>query len=390
MNGSDLVILPHGEKLINKVVDAPRKQKLLEKAKKMKSLVINKRTLSDLELLAVGGYSPLEGFMTQDDYLNVLKNLRLTCGLVWSIPITLSISKENVMDFSVGEDIALKGTNNEIYGVLHLTQKYLYDPEYEAKCVYGTLDQNHPGVHLTLNKGYYNLAGPITLLKRAYEPYFQEYVHDPIHTRGRFQENGWESIVAFQTRNPIHRAHEFIQKSALEQVDGLFIHPLVGDTKQDDIPADIRFKSYQVLLENYFPKQNVMLSTFPASMRYAGPREAIFHALIRKNYGCSHFIVGRDHAGVGDYYGTYDAQDIFNRFKKEEIGIEILKFEHAFYCEICDQMATSKTCPHDKSRHLYLSGTKVREMLRDGQIPPKEFTRPEVAKALVDGLKKHG
>ena len=380
-------IAAHGTKLINRIASPEQKQEFLSKADSLPRVELDERAVSDLEMIAIGGFSPLTGFMNQSDYKRVVSQMRLTNGVAWSIPITLSVTEEVANSFKEGDLIRLDNQNGEFIGVLEFSEKYHYDKKQEAINVYRTDEDKHPGVQVVYNQGSVNIAGDVWLLERKENPQFPKYQIDPAESRKMFREKGWKTIVGFQTRNPIHRAHEYIQKCALETVDGLFLHPLVGATKSDDIPADVRMRCYEILLENYYPDDRVILAINPAAMRYAGPREAIFHALVRKNYGCTHFIVGRDHAGVGDYYGTYDAQHIFDEFEPGELGIIPMKFEHAFYCTRTKQMATAKTSPSKKEERIHLSGTKVREMLRRGESPPAEFSRPEVAAELVRAMR---
>jgi sulfate adenylyltransferase len=381
-------IAPHGGQLINRIATPKERDEFLAQAEKLPRIQMDERATSDLVMIAIGGFSPLNGFMEQDDYESVVDDLRLTSGLPWSVPVTLSVTEEEAEPLKEGGWVRLDDPSGKFVGVLELTQKYRYNKTHEATNVYGTDEEQHPGVKVIYEQGAINLAGPIWLLERQPHPQFPKYQIDPAQSRQMFAERGWKTVVGFQTRNPIHRAHEYIQKCALEIVDGLFLHPLVGATKSDDIPAEVRMRCYEIMMDLYFPQNRVILAINPSAMRYAGPREAIFHALIRKNYGCTHFIVGRDHAGVGDYYGTYDAQHIFDQFTLDEMGIIPMKFEHAFYCTRTKQMSTSKTSPSKKEERIHLSGTKVRAMLRQGELPPPEFSRPEVAAELAKAMQK--
>jgi sulfate adenylyltransferase len=376
-------IAPHGGELVNRIATSAQKEEFLSKADFLPRVQLDERAVSDLEMIAIGGFSPLTGFMNQADYNGVVEDMHLANSTAWSIPVTLSVSADVAASLQEGSYVRLDNTAGKYIGVLYLTEKYTYDKKREAVKVYRTDDEKHPGVQVLYSQGEVYLAGDVLLFQRDAHPLFPKYQIDPAESRKMFAEKGWKTIVGFQTRNPIHRAHEYIQKCAMETVDGLFLHPLVGATKEDDIPADVRMRCYEILLENHYPQERVILAINPAAMRYAGPREAIFHALVRKNYGCTHFIVGRDHAGVGDYYGTYDAQYIFDEFAPGELGITPMMFEHAFYCLRTKQMATTKTSPSTPEERVHLSGTKVREMLRRGELPPPEFSRPEVAAELA-------
>jgi sulfate adenylyltransferase len=372
---TDHLVKPHGGVLVDRTGERPDDLDALDK------LTLTSRELSDLDMLASGALSPLDGFMGADDYERVLEDMHLANGLPWALPVCLAVDEA-----PVGDRVVLADETGRPLALLEVHEAFDYDKEREAERCFRTTDAEHPGVERLYAQKPRYLAGRVTVFERA-EPAFPELALDPAETRVLFAERGWRRVVGFQTRNPIHRAHEYLTKGALETVDGLLIHPLVGDTKSDDVPAATRVECYRVLLEGYYPSDRVVLSAFPAAMRYAGPREAIWHAICRKNYGCSHFIVGRDHAGVGSYYGTYDAQLIFDELEPHELDIEPMFFEHAFWCRACGQMATPKTCPHGGDDHVFLSGTKVRELLAAGELPPKEFSRPEVAAVLIDAYR---
>ncbi|HUX05866.1 MAG TPA: sulfate adenylyltransferase [Acidobacteriota bacterium] len=383
-----MAIKPHGGKLISRLCSPEEKGELLARARELPQSLLSKRGISDLELLATGVYSPLQGFMTSEAYRSVVKTMRLPNGLPWALPIVHAVPKDFADGLGEGDEIALIDSEGAVLGMMEVNDKFTFDPETEAKEVYRTTDTEHPGVAMLHEMPPVLLGGPVTAINLpVHEPIFQKYLLTPRESRYFFNYKGWERIVAFQTRNPIHRAHEYLQKCALEMVDALLIHPLVGETKAGDIPADVRMECYEVLIDKYFPMERAYLSVFPAAMRYAGPREAIFHAICRKNYGCTHFIVGRDHAGVGNYYGTYDAQKIFSEFEPGEIGITPIFFDYTFYCRACGHMASDKTCPHDTGDHVFLSGTKVREMLKDGKDLPDEFTRPEISQILMEAYR---
>src|SRR5256884_3615208 len=369
------LIAPHGGYLVDRTGPRPDNVDSLEQ------VALTSRELSDLDMLASGALSPLEGFMGRDDYDRVLEEMRLAKGIPWALPVCLAVDHEPQSD-----EVTLTDEDGKPFAVLEMDEVYEYDKEREARNAFRTTDDAHPGVaRLYAQKPKY-LAGRVTIFERG-EPAFPKLAKDPAETRAEFESRGWKRVVGFQTRNPIHRAHEYLTKVALETVDGLLVHPLVGDTKSDDVPAATRVECYRVLLDGYYPSDRVVLSAFPAAMRYAGPREAIWHAICRKNYGCSHFIVGRDHAGVGDYYGTYDAQLIFDEVEPHELDIEPMFFEHSFWCRRCGSMASAKTCPHDSAQHVFLSGTKVRELLGAGELPPEEFSRPEVAAVLIEAYR---
>ena len=369
------LIAPHGGELVERTGERPEGVEALETVR------LTPRELADLDMLATGALSPLPGFMGRQDYEGVVEDMRLTNGLAWALPVCLAVAEA-----PSGDRVALADEEGRALAVLDVEEVFEYDKEREAERCFRTTEDAHPGVARLYAQPDLYVAGAVTVFERG-EPSFPELHRDPAETRATFTERGWKRVVGFQTRNPIHRAHEYLTKSALETVEGLLIHPLVGETKSDDVPAAVRVQAYEVLVENYYPRDRVLVSAFPAAMRYAGPREAIWHAICRKNYGCSHFIVGRDHAGVGSYYGSYDAQLIFEEFEAHELGVEPMFFEHSFWCRACGQMASPKTCPHEGEVRVFLSGTQVRELLGRGELPPEEFTRPEVAQVLIEAYR---
>jgi len=354
-------------------------------------LKLSERQTADFELIANGGFAPLTGFQGSEDWRRVCEEMKLATGdgadQYWPIPITLPTD----LDCGPGDSIELSSDEGKALGTLQVEEVFDRDLEQEAEQVYLTTDKEHPGVAAIYEEGARCVAGPIeSAALPDHEDAFMRRYLTPAESRKAFADRGWKRVVAFQTRNPIHRAHEYITKAALEITDGLMIHPLIGKTKEGDIPAEVRMRCYEVLMDDYYPEDRVILNVFPSKMHYAGPREAILHAIARRNYGATHFIVGRDHAGVGDYYGTYDAQKIFDEVDLDLLGIQPLFFEHSFWCNRCEGMASGKTCPHDADEHVFLSGTKVREMLGNGELPPEEFSRPEVAQILIDSYKKDG
>jgi sulfate adenylyltransferase len=382
-------IAPHGGELVDRLLDPATASRRLDELDGAAHIRLDTRQASDVHCLAIGAFSPLRGFMGSADHASVCRDMRLGDGTVWSLPVVLAVDEAIARARRPGETLLLDDPAGQPLAVLDVSEVYEVDVAAEVEACFGTGDPAHPGVAARLQQGRHCLAGEVLALRLPHSD-FPEHDLTPAQSRERFAELGWRSIVAFQTRNPVHRAHEYLHKVALEIVDGLFLQPLVGETKDDDIPAAVRMRCYQTLISRYYPGRRVVLGTFPAAMRYAGPREAIFHALVRKNYGCTHFIVGRDHAGVGQYYGSYDAQLIFDRFPPEDLGIIPLRFEHTFWCNACEGMASPRTCPHPDDQHLVLSGTRVRQMLAAGEMPPQEFTRPEIARILIDAARGDG
>ncbi|MCH2112440.1 MAG: sulfate adenylyltransferase [Planctomycetes bacterium] len=378
------MIAPHGGTLVNRLLEGDERASLLAQAASLPTLTLNSRECSDFEMLATGAMSPLEGFMGQADYEGVVSNMRLENGTVWPLPIVLATKgDDDGSAVTPGSQVSLQDEAGNLLGVMTVSDVYSPDKKAELeKCYQG--DEEHPAWGYLQSVGSHYIGGSIQALNLPSYEKHNDYRLTPAQTRAAFEEKGWETIAAFQTRNPIHRAHEYLTKVALEQTDGLLVHPLVGDTKADDIPSDVRMECYHALLSRYYPLDRTMLAVYPQAMRYGGPREAVLHAVCRQNYGITHIIVGRDHAGVGSYYGTFDAQEIFDQFSKDDLLIQTLRFEHSFFCKLTGGMATTKSSPAGNEDKIFLSGPKVREMLVNGQRPPEEFTRPEVAEILIN------
>lgn len=377
------VIAPHGGRLVDRTGHK-------EGGDSAATIKLNERQQCDFEMIAIGAMSPLDGFMGKDDYESVCDRLSLANGTVWPIPITCAVDETTAGKVNKGDRVTLQDDKGRLLGYLTVNEKYQQDKKKQAVKAFGTDDAAHPGVKVTYDEGDWCLAGPIEAVTPRHAPMYPEHRLTPAQTRAAFQKHGWKTVSAFQTRNPIHRAHEYLTKCAQEITDGLLIHPLMGATKEGDIPGEVRMKCYLTLIEKYYHPEHTMLSVMPAAMRYAGPREAILHAIMRQNYGCSHFIVGRDHAGVGDYYGTYDAQRIFDELPGDGLKITPLKFEHAAWSKSAGGMVSNKTFPNIEGDRIFLSGTKVREMLSKGERPPAEFTRPEIADILIASMRDGG
>jgi sulfate adenylyltransferase len=376
------LVSPHGGALVDRIATDTEAADLRRRASGLVAIALDGRELADLELIATGAASPLTGFLGSADYRGVVEDLRLASGEVWPLPLTLAVDEETKSRLAPGTEAALYDAEGRLWGSIRVEEIFARDPLEEARHVYRTEDPSHPGVAYLLGRPRWLVGGEILALQLPDSLPFAERRLTPRQLREEIRSRGWRRVAGFQTRNPIHRAHEHLTKLALEFADGLVIHPLVGETKNDDVPASVRFKAYEILVDKYYPRGRTLLAAFPAAMRYAGPREALFHALVRKNYGITSLIVGRDHAGVGKFYGPYEAQQIFDRFTADEIGVTPLRFEPTFFCRSCDALASPRTCPHDSSSRLELSGSKVRELLRNGRRLPAQFTRPEIAEVL--------
>jgi len=377
----------HGGSLVNRILNEDQKGRALEECKQFPSVILDEEHVKDVKNIARGVYSPLDGFLCKQDLNSVIEHMRLKNNVIWPIPIVLDVSKDKANGLKEGKKVSLTDKDSNPIAILELEEKFTFDKDKIAKKVFLTNDQTHPGVKSLHERGEVFLGGKIDLIDNTKEPFYNRNL-DPKETRFLFNKKGWKRVVAFQTRNVPHLGHEYLQRCGLEIADGLFINPVIGRKKPGDFKDEIILKAYEILMENYYPKDKVVLSILPMQMRYAGPREAVFHAIVRKNFGCTHFIVGRDHAGVGNFYGHYDSQDIFNNIEKE-LGIEALRFENSFYCKKCSSMATSKTCNHEKSFKLSLSGTKLREVISTGQELEDNFMRPEVINFLKKSPKPY-
>jgi len=381
------LIVPHGNRLVDIMIDEhTERKKLIEEAKTLPKIKLSTLEFSDLIMLGIGAFSPLEGFMDRANYEAVLENMKLSDGTLWPLPVTVSV--DNKDNYKVGDTAALISPySDEVVGRIQIEDIYSFDKEKEAVSSFGTNDPTHPAVEKLKIIGNHHIGGKVKVFTEGgYPDRFTQYAR-PSQTREIFARKGWKSIVAFQTRNPIHRSHEYLTKVVLEIFDGLFIHPIVGKLKKGDIPAEVRIKCYQTLLDKYYPRDRVILRVYPMEMRYAGPKEAILHAIIRQNYGATHIIIGRDHAGVGDFYGAFDAQNIFDTISDGDLAIKPVKIDWTFYCKSCKSMASFKTCPHPRKDHMMISGTKLREMLSEGKYPPEYITRKEVSDILIDYYK---
>jgi len=377
-----MLIAPHGGELVSRVVPERERVKILAEAKRYPALHVDRDTLLDVENMATGVFSPLKGFMTKEELEGVVYQMLLPSGHVWTIPILLQVEEKVARSLGPGERVALRDDEGRLKALLDVKDIYPIELEKVARLVWGTDINEHPGVKTFYSKGRWAIGGDIWLLERVNHP-LRDWVLDPEETRKVFEYRGWKRVVGFQTRNAPHRAHEYLQRIALEMADGLFINPVLGWKKSDDFDSYTVLKAYEYLIDNYYPSKRVLLSGLATAMRYAGPREAVFHAIVRKNFGCTHFIVGRDHAGVGNFYGPYDAHRIFDKLPRD-IGIEIIRVTAVFYCSQCGCMVSDKSCGHGESYRTYVSMTKIREMLRKGLVPPKEMIREDIAKLLFD------
>ena len=379
------LVAPHGGELKPLLLTGDALLADRERAVSLPRVRMTSKEVSDLIMFAMGAFSPLDGFMTRDDYLGVVRDMKLASGVLWPIPVTLAVTAEEADALPEGGEVALvDGDTDEIMGVMTVEERFTYDQQEEAAQVFRTTDDEHPGVHRINTQGEVYLGGPVRALSEGTYPSAYPEFARPAETRAIFEDKGWSMVAAFQTRNPLHRSHEYLTKIAMEVCDGVFIHPIVGALKPGDIPADVRMKCYRILLEKYYVPERAVLKVYPMEMRYGGPREAVLHGIIRQNFGCSHMIIGRDHAGVGSYYGAFDAQDIFDELPPGALEIRPLKLDWTFWCYRCGEMASMKTCPHGKEDRCLISGTELRRMLAEGKQPPPEFSRPETIKILME------